>query len=106
MNKDIISLISSERSAYLYDIFDVVVESCVVKMRKPNKEIFDHALNLIQESRENLKNTTFVECIFLDDMGVNLKASSNLVCSYNNYNHQLSILEIFSHFYCYISLLY
>jgi len=47
-----------------------VVESCKVRMRKPERRIYEHVLRAL-----NVQST---EAVFLDDLGVNLKAASEL----------------------------
>ena len=47
-----------------------VVESCKVRMRKPERRIYEHALRAL--------NVSPTEAVFLDDLGVNLKAASEL----------------------------
>lgn len=55
---------------YLNAFFDCVVESAKVGVRKPDKQIFLHALEKINVAPEN--------SVFLDDLGVNLKAAKAL----------------------------
>ncbi|KAK2178677.1 hypothetical protein NP493_531g03000 [Ridgeia piscesae] len=55
---------------YVRHFFDVVVESYKVKMRKPNKDIFQHTLGLLDVAPQ--------DAIFLDDLGPNLKGASEL----------------------------
>ncbi|CAD5120516.1 DgyrCDS9081 [Dimorphilus gyrociliatus] len=51
-------------------LFDVVVESCVVKMRKPDPNIYKYTLDQLEvESNQT---------IFLDDLGMNLKSAKSL----------------------------
>ncbi|KHJ89500.1 HAD hydrolase, family IA, variant 3, partial [Oesophagostomum dentatum] len=45
--------------------FDVVVESCRAGMRKPEPRVYSHICGQLKVKPE--------ECIFLDDMGINLK---------------------------------
>ncbi len=47
------------------ELFDVVVESSVVGVRKPEPEFYRIACDLVGVSPQ--------ECVFLDDLGVNLK---------------------------------
>eukprot|EP00029_Vermamoeba_vermiformis_P013845 TRINITY_DN8777_c0_g1_i1.p1 TRINITY_DN8777_c0_g1~~TRINITY_DN8777_c0_g1_i1.p1 ORF type:complete len:272 (-),score=29.34 TRINITY_DN8777_c0_g1_i1:50-865(-) len=56
---------SSENEVNLSELFDVIVESYKVGIRKPDPKIYDLALEQL-----NLKPH---ECIFLDDLGINLK---------------------------------
>jgi putative hydrolase of the HAD superfamily len=46
-------------------LFDVVIESSKEKVRKPDPEIYRIALERMKVAAE--------ECIFLDDLGINLK---------------------------------
>lgn len=57
-------------AAWLYDEFDVVLESCVSGMRKPDSEIYHSALHKlgVQPSRS----------VMLDDLGINLKPARAL----------------------------
>jgi putative hydrolase of the HAD superfamily len=50
--------------------FDVFIESRVVKLNKPDPRIYQLTLDALQ-CKPN-------ECIFLDDLGINLKFASNL----------------------------
>uniref|UniRef100_A0A0K0F0X7 Bifunctional epoxide hydrolase 2 (inferred by orthology to a human protein) n=1 Tax=Strongyloides venezuelensis TaxID=75913 RepID=A0A0K0F0X7_STRVS len=43
--------------------FDYVVESCRIGKRKPTKEFYEHALNLVQSPPD--------ECVFVDDLKEN-----------------------------------
>ncbi|ELU09435.1 hypothetical protein CAPTEDRAFT_175366 [Capitella teleta] len=52
------------------DLFDVIVESCKVGMRKPDKRIYAHTLGLLKVQPP--------EAIFLDDLGMNLKPASEM----------------------------
>ena len=51
----------------LDELFDVVVESAKVGMRKPDPRIYTHTCDLLGVAPEH--------CVFLDDFGVNLKAA-------------------------------
>ena len=51
--------------AEVLDLFDVVVESSKVGMRKPDAGFYRLACELLDVAPE--------ECVFLDDLGVNLK---------------------------------
>lgn len=51
----------------LGELFDVVVESAKVGMRKPDPRIYTHTCELLGVAPEH--------CVFLDDFGVNLKAA-------------------------------
>ena len=60
----------ADLSAQLLPYFDHFVESAALGIRKPNPEIFRHALKLMECKPE--------EVAFLDDIGSNLKAAQNL----------------------------
>ena len=49
----------------LLSLFDVVVESSVVGVRKPEEAFYKMALDALDARAE--------ECVYLDDLGVNLK---------------------------------
>jgi epoxide hydrolase-like predicted phosphatase len=57
-------------SAELRPYFDYFIESAALGIRKPNPEIFRHALKLVGCRPE--------EIVFLDDIGSNLKAATKL----------------------------
>ncbi len=75
-----------EKYSAISQIFNVFVESCVVGFNKPDKRIFQVALRQLNElvKGERSHNTDedreicFEECIFLDDIGRNLKAAKEL----------------------------
>ncbi|KAE9554147.1 hypothetical protein FO519_002627 [Halicephalobus sp. NKZ332] len=50
--------------------FDVVVESCKVKMRKPNPEIYLYTVDLLKLKPE--------ECVFIDDFEVNIEGAKKI----------------------------
>ncbi|XP_064612305.1 acyl-CoA dehydrogenase family member 10-like [Liolophura sinensis] len=52
------------------DLFDVIVESCLVGMRKPDPRIYELCLERLKVTPE--------QALFLDDLGVNLKPARNL----------------------------
>jgi len=54
----------------LRGLFDVVVESSVIGVRKPEVEFYRHALEAVGATPE--------ECVFLDDLGINLKPARAL----------------------------
>jgi putative hydrolase of the HAD superfamily len=54
----------------LLDLFDFVLESSRVGVRKPDPRFYRHALDALGVSAE--------ECVFLDDLGVNLKPARAL----------------------------
>lgn len=58
------------RNKGAYDIFDVVVLSHLAKMRKPDKEIYEHILQLLQLNAK--------ECVMVDDLEENLVTARNL----------------------------
>ncbi len=58
------------RNPLFDDLFDVVVESSKVGMRKPDPRIYRHCCELLGVRPE--------QAIFLDDFGVNLKAAREL----------------------------
>lgn len=63
--------VTSERTATISDImsrFDVVVESSKVGVRKPEPRFYEIACELLDVAPH--------ECIFLDDLGVNLKPAA------------------------------
>jgi epoxide hydrolase-like predicted phosphatase len=53
------------------EIFEVVVDSAFVGMRKPDREIYDLTL-------ERLDGVTAEECVFVDDLDVNCEAARSL----------------------------
>ena len=53
------------------EIFEVVVDSAFVGMRKPDREIYELTL-------ERLDGMTAEECIFVDDLDVNCEAARSL----------------------------
>ncbi|MGP4026583.1 HAD family hydrolase [Actinomadura sp. 3N407] len=52
------------------DLFDAVVISCEVGMRKPDERIFRHALDLL--------GLDAAECVFIDDIEHNIRAAERL----------------------------
>ena len=60
----------AEAVADVMKLFDFVIESWKTGARKPEKKFYDHALEIIGVPAEN--------CVFLDDLGVNLKAAKAL----------------------------
>lgn len=56
----------------LNDYFDVIIESSIVGVRKPHPRIFEIALEKLSVSAKH--------CIYLDDIGMNLKAPRAMVC--------------------------
>lgn len=57
-------------AAWLFELFDVVVESCLVGTRKPEAEIYHRALGLLGIPAE--------QAVMLDDLGINLKTARAL----------------------------
>ncbi|KAJ3184122.1 hypothetical protein HK101_009854 [Irineochytrium annulatum] len=62
--------VPSEKEADLRAMFDHYIESSVVGLRKPDRKFFLHACGVLGVRPE--------ECVFLDDIGVNLKAAKDL----------------------------
>lgn len=58
------------RFAQVMDLFDVVIESSKIGIRKPNPEIYRIACRQMQISPD--------EAVFLDDLGINLKPARDL----------------------------
>eukprot|EP01130_Rhizamoeba_saxonica_P015730 TRINITY_DN7108_c0_g1_i2.p1 TRINITY_DN7108_c0_g1~~TRINITY_DN7108_c0_g1_i2.p1 ORF type:complete len:165 (-),score=22.80 TRINITY_DN7108_c0_g1_i2:61-555(-) len=54
----------------LFDHFDFVIESYKVGIRKPDTAIYQLALEQLQLLPQ--------QCVFLDDLGINLKSAKNL----------------------------
>ena len=50
--------------------FSLIIESSKIGMRKPEKEIYTHVLNLLKVNAE--------EILFIDDLGINLKPAREL----------------------------
>jgi putative hydrolase of the HAD superfamily len=76
---------SSSGSACLDSVFDFIVESCVVGVRKPDRRIFEVALARAQELLLSRSASASVavslrpaEVVFLDDLGGNLKAARQI----------------------------
>jgi putative hydrolase of the HAD superfamily len=57
-------------SGWLFDLFDVVIESCVVGRRKPELAFYELALERAAVSA--------CEAVMLDDLGINLKPAREL----------------------------
>jgi putative hydrolase of the HAD superfamily len=67
------ALATAERSAAISDVmarFDVVVESSKIGVRKPERRFYEMACGLLDVKP--------VECVFLDDLGINLKPAAAL----------------------------
>lgn len=61
------------------DIFELVVDSAFVGMRKPEPEIYQLTLDRIREhDPEELGDLQFGECLFVDDIEVNCVAAREL----------------------------
>ena len=54
--------------AAIMDRFDVIVESSKVGVRKPERRFYEIACELL--------GVTADECVFLDDLGINLKPAA------------------------------
>ena len=59
------------------EIFELVVDSAFVGMRKPDPEIYELTLERLHE-RDGLADLSFSECIFVDDIEVNIEAARGL----------------------------
>jgi putative hydrolase of the HAD superfamily len=62
------------------EIFELVVDSAFVEMRKPDPEIYELIL-------ERLGGTPATECLFIDDADVNCEAASALGLTAVHYRH-------------------
>uniref|UniRef100_A0A8C5MM50 Epoxide hydrolase 2 n=1 Tax=Leptobrachium leishanense TaxID=445787 RepID=A0A8C5MM50_9ANUR len=62
--------LSAKFISSLYRHFDLIVESCRIGMRKPEKQIYEYVLSKLQAKPG--------ETIFLDDIGANLKPAREL----------------------------
>ena len=61
------------------EIFELVVDSAFVGMRKPEPEIYNLTLERIREhDPAELGDLEFSECLFIDDFEVNCAAASEL----------------------------
>lgn len=58
----------AEQIATIMDRFDVIVESSVVGVRKPEPRFYEIACELLMVEPE--------DCVFLDDLGINLKPAA------------------------------
>ncbi|OAL26436.1 hypothetical protein AYO20_10104 [Fonsecaea nubica] len=58
------------------DVFEIFVSSAHVGMRKPNRDIYEHALALMREKWGS--DIQFHDVVFLDDIGENLKTARAL----------------------------
>ncbi len=59
------------------EIFELVVDSAFVGMRKPDPEIYELTLERLRE-RDGLADLSFSECLFVDDIEVNIDAARAL----------------------------
>jgi len=66
----------------LDDVFDFVVESCVAKVRKPDRRIFEMAVQraneVLHERARSNPPLRAEEIVFLDDLGGNLKSARQM----------------------------
>ena len=60
--------IRAEQIAAIMDRFDVIVESSAIGVRKPEPRFYEIACELLEVKPE--------ECVFLDDLGINLKPAA------------------------------
>ena len=60
----------------ILDLFDVVVESSIEGIRKPEPEIYQRALERLSEAVGRRIEAT--DCAYLDDLGINLKPAREL----------------------------
>jgi putative hydrolase of the HAD superfamily len=59
------------------EIFELVVDSAFVGMRKPDPEIYDLTLDRLRE-RNGLADLVAADCLFVDDIEVNVSAARAL----------------------------
>ncbi|MGI9019579.1 MAG: HAD family hydrolase [Solirubrobacterales bacterium] len=59
------------------EIFELVVDSAFVGMRKPDPEIYELTLDRMRE-RDGLADLTPSQCVFVDDIEVNVEAARAL----------------------------
>jgi putative hydrolase of the HAD superfamily len=59
------------------EIFELVVDSAFVGMRKPEPEIYELTLDRLRE-RDGLTDLTASDCVFVDDIEVNVDAARAL----------------------------
>ncbi len=59
------------------EIFELVVDSAFVGMRKPDPEIYELTLDRLR-AREGLSDLDSSECVFVDDIEVNVEAARAL----------------------------
>ena len=76
------------------DVFELVVDSAFVGMRKPDPEIYALTLERMRE-REGLGDLEPAECLFVDDIEVNCDAARALgMAAVNFESNQQAIAEI------------
>ncbi len=59
------------------EVFELIVDSAFVGMRKPEPEIYELTLERLRE-REGLADLAPAECVFVDDIEVNVEAAGSL----------------------------
>jgi putative hydrolase of the HAD superfamily len=59
------------------EIFELIVDSAFVGMRKPEPEIYELTLDRLRE-RDGLADLVAQECVFVDDIEVNVEAAARL----------------------------
>ena len=59
------------------EIFELVVDSAFVGMRKPDPEIYELTLSRLRE-RDGLADLSAADCLFVDDVEVNVAAARDL----------------------------
>ena len=59
------------------EIFELVVDSAFVGMRKPDPEIYELTLERLR-AREGLNDLEAADCVFVDDVEVNVEAAAAL----------------------------
>jgi putative hydrolase of the HAD superfamily len=68
------SMTQNEEKAHqisaVMDLFDVIIESSVVGVRKPNPAIYEMACKALEVEPKH--------CAFLDDLGINLKPAKTM----------------------------
>jgi putative hydrolase of the HAD superfamily len=60
------------------EIFELVVDSAFVGMRKPEPEIFKLTLERLRANGPELGDLAFADCVFVDDVDVNCAAAREL----------------------------
>jgi epoxide hydrolase-like predicted phosphatase len=88
----------------LSDYFDFVVESCRIGLRKPDQSIYQKACQLLQvEPKQVTTHITIdhsdaitivtMQVVFLDDLGVNVKAARSMGMNTIKVNSQEQALK-------------